>query len=166
MDGTLTEITNDSLTATGLVRWFDPAKGYGFVQAANVDGDILLHQNVIKEFGQNSACEGCRVECIYEKSPTGLRATQILALYPPAGTSAPVIEDLGTIAVRVSWFDQKRGFGFVHDFETGQEIFMHISTVRAHGLSEVQAGEALRVRCADEQRGKVVRSIYPWVLSR
>ncbi|MEY8838549.1 cold-shock protein, partial [Cribrihabitans sp. XS_ASV171] len=42
----------------GHVKWFDPAKGYGFVVADTGGDDILLHVNVLRNFGQSSVADG------------------------------------------------------------------------------------------------------------
>ena len=42
----------------GQVKWFDPAKGFGFIVADVGGADILLHGNVLRNYGQNSVAEG------------------------------------------------------------------------------------------------------------
>ena len=42
----------------GHVKWFDTSKGYGFLVAEDGSGDILLHSNVLKNFGRGSVVEG------------------------------------------------------------------------------------------------------------
>ena len=37
----------------GLVKWFDPTKGFGFVVPDSGGPDILLHANVLRNFGQS-----------------------------------------------------------------------------------------------------------------
>ncbi|MHA1128835.1 MAG: cold-shock protein, partial [Alphaproteobacteria bacterium] len=36
----------------GQVKWFDATKGFGFVVSEDEDGDILLHANVLRNFGR------------------------------------------------------------------------------------------------------------------
>ena len=47
-----------SLTLQGRIKWFDPGKGFGFIVADEAGGDILLHANVLRNFGQSSIADG------------------------------------------------------------------------------------------------------------
>jgi len=42
----------------GQVKWFDATKGFGFVICDDDEGDILLHANVLRNFGRSSVAEG------------------------------------------------------------------------------------------------------------
>ena len=42
----------------GLVKWFDATKGYGFIIPEDGEGDVLLHANVLRNFGRSSVAEG------------------------------------------------------------------------------------------------------------
>ena len=42
----------------GHVKWFDPGKGFGFIVASEGGPDILLHANVLRNFGQSSVADG------------------------------------------------------------------------------------------------------------
>lgn len=46
--------------AEGTVKWFDPAKGYGFI-AKDEGGDVFVHYSAIKGQGYRSLDEGVRV---------------------------------------------------------------------------------------------------------
>ena len=53
-------------TLTGTINWFDPGKGFGFVISDDTEMDILLHTNVLKNYGQSSVADGVEIFC---KSP-------------------------------------------------------------------------------------------------
>ncbi|HEY1962567.1 MAG TPA: cold shock domain-containing protein [Rhizomicrobium sp.] len=42
---------------TGLVKWFDPTKGYGFIKPSSgaLEGDVLLHQTCVRQSGFKAA---------------------------------------------------------------------------------------------------------------
>ena len=49
---------------TGLIKWFDLTKGYGFIKpSGDQQGDILLHQTCVRQSGFKFASEGARVVC-------------------------------------------------------------------------------------------------------
>ena len=45
----------------GVVKWFDTSKGYGFIAADATQDDILLHANVLRNFGQSSVADNARI---------------------------------------------------------------------------------------------------------
>jgi len=64
---------------TGTVKWFNGAKGYGFI--AREDGeDVFVHHSAIQAEGFRNLEEGQRVEFTVERDPKGLRAAQVVAL--------------------------------------------------------------------------------------
>ena len=52
----------DTRRVVGKIKWFDPVKGFGFVIADEGGPDILLHANVLRNFGQSSVADAARVE--------------------------------------------------------------------------------------------------------
>ena len=60
----------------GNVKWFNDAKGYGFIQ---VDGgeDVFVHYSAIQAQGFRSLTEGDRVEFEVTKGPKGLQAANV-----------------------------------------------------------------------------------------
>ena len=46
----------------GTVKWFDTTKGFGFILVDDDEGDVLLHANVLRNFGRGSVVEGSTVE--------------------------------------------------------------------------------------------------------
>jgi CspA family cold shock protein len=65
------------------VKWFDPVKGFGFVLADEGGPDILLHANVLRNFGQSSIADRAGVELDVQQTSRGRQAVQVLAIEPP-----------------------------------------------------------------------------------
>ena len=59
----------------GQVKWFDAAKGYGFLVADDDQGDILLHANVLRNFGRGSIAEGSVVSFSLQSTDRGRQAS-------------------------------------------------------------------------------------------
>ena len=49
----MTSAETEVVEIDGQVKWFDPNKGFGFVVPGNGGGDVLLHANVLRNFGQS-----------------------------------------------------------------------------------------------------------------
>lgn len=48
----------DAQLVHGKVKWFDPAKGFGFIVGEEGGADILLHANVLRNYGQSTVADG------------------------------------------------------------------------------------------------------------
>ena len=64
---------------TGTVKWFNEAKGYGFI-AREAGDDVFVHYSAIEGGGFRTLREDDRVEFAVEQGPKGLQATQVRAL--------------------------------------------------------------------------------------
>ncbi len=63
----------------GTVKWFNAAKGYGFL-AQEGGSDIFVHYSAIQMDGYRTLKEGQKVEFSIEKGPKGLQAVNVIAL--------------------------------------------------------------------------------------
>ncbi len=65
--------------AEGIVKWFNDAKGFGFIQQ---DGgqDVFVHHSAIKADGFRTLREGARVAFDVVNGPKGLAADQVVML--------------------------------------------------------------------------------------
>ena len=61
----------------GTVKWFDNAKGYGFVSRENGGKDIFVHHSAIEGTGYKSLDEGQRVQFEVTQGPKGDQATTV-----------------------------------------------------------------------------------------
>jgi CspA family cold shock protein len=64
---------------TGVVKWFNATKGYGFIQRDS-GGDVFVHYSEINSTGYRSLNEGQRVEFTVAQGQKGLQAQQIVVL--------------------------------------------------------------------------------------
>ncbi len=61
----------------GTVKWFNAAKGYGFIQRENGE-DVFVHFSVIQMTGYRTLDEGTAVEFVVKKGPKGLQAEDVM----------------------------------------------------------------------------------------
>lgn len=155
----------------GHVKWFDANKGFGFVLADDGGPDILLHANVLRNFGRGSVAEGARVMLRTQETGRGLQATEVISIeaLPDAepdedayGLDLPDVTDVPLVPARVKWFDKGKGFGFANAFGNSDDIFVHVEVLRRFGFSELQPGEAVAVKIVDGPRGKLAAEIRTW----
>ena len=63
---------------TGVVKWFNNAKGFGFITMADRDDDIFVHFRAIQGDGYRSLAEGQEVEFALVEGPKGLQAEEVV----------------------------------------------------------------------------------------
>ncbi|MES0873827.1 cold-shock protein [Sinimarinibacterium thermocellulolyticum] len=69
-----------SNVSTGTVKWFNEAKGFGFITPTGGGEDLFAHFKEIQGTGFKTLTEGQRVEFKPQRGPKGMQATQIRAI--------------------------------------------------------------------------------------
>lgn len=172
----MTRNDDDIRRVKGRVKWFDPVKGFGFVVADEGGPDILLHANVLRNFGQSSVADRAGVELDVQQTERGHQAVEVHAIEPPDDLELTGLSDLQDIdldeirsaplqAARVKWFDKGKGFGFANTFGSEEDVFVHIEVLRRSGLADVQPGEALAIRVIDGKRGRMATEVCGWEMA-
>ncbi|PRY75130.1 cold-shock protein [Marivita geojedonensis] len=158
---------------SGHVKWFDPSKGFGFLVADAGGPDILLHANVLRNYGQGSVADGARIKVVVQSTSRGLQAVEVLEITPPDLSDVPPLEDFSGVSqdeiaaaplepARVKWFDKAKGFGFANVFGRPEDVFIHVEVLRRSGLSDLFPGEALALRSIESTRGRMAVEVHAW----
>jgi CspA family cold shock protein len=73
------KLSGDGLMETGIVKWFDDKKGFGFI-SRDRGKDVFVHFSAILSEGRRSLVEGEAVEFEVIQGPKGLQADQVRKL--------------------------------------------------------------------------------------
>jgi cold shock protein len=171
----LVELLGDGATnvveVVGVIKWFDVAKGYGFIVPDNGMADVLLHVTCLRRDGYQTAYEGARIVCEALQRPKGLQAFRVLSMdettavhpaqMPPPRTHVTVTPTSGLERAIVKWFNRLRGFGFLTRGEGTPDIFVHMETLRRYGITELRPGQTVLVRFGPGPKGMMASEVRP-----
>lgn len=173
LDNSVERATEKEERVFGRVKWFDPGKGFGFLVSETGGPDILLHANVLRNFGQGSVADGSVIEVSVQVTDRGLQASEVLSIQPPVSHDIAPLADFSDIdpeeianaplePARVKWFDKNKGFGFANVYGRSEDVFIHIEVLRRSGLSDLFPGEALALRSIMSKRGRMATEVLAW----
>ena len=65
------------MSLNGKVKWFNPTKGFGFIEREDKEKDVFVHVSAVRDAGMNGLDEGQEVTFDVEDGPKGPNATNI-----------------------------------------------------------------------------------------
>jgi CspA family cold shock protein len=161
----------DLIEVAGQIKWFDVAKGYGFIVPDNGMADVLLHVTTLRKDGYQTVQEGMRIVCEAVMRSKGLQVFRIISMdestatHPaqtaPARTHLQVAASSGFEICVVKWFNRVRGFGFLSRGDGTEDIFVHMETLRRYGIAELKPGDGVLVRFGDGPKGLMAAEVRP-----
>lgn len=168
-DGTHHDLIDGEVRVSGVVKWFDVTRGFGFLVADQQGfGDVLVHFSVLQAHGRRSVPEGAWIDCHVIQRDRGYQAREVLsidlthAVEPVTRQRANVdrvdpiglIDDAGPFEpCSVKWFNRLKGYGFLVRESDGTDVFVHMETLRRADLMTVEPDQPLRARIVDGRKG-------------
>jgi CspA family cold shock protein len=149
----------DQASVSGKVKFFDRAKGYGFVEL-ETGGDAFLHASAFEAAGLAFPSEGDVVRGRVESGPRG--AQMIDVERPTRGMGAPGLArgSEGTPALgTVKFFDASKGFGFVAVDDGGPDAILHRNVLDRHRLPALGEGQRVLVLISERPKGREVIAV-------
>jgi CspA family cold shock protein len=159
--------------ASGTVKWFNPTKGFGFIQPDAGGEDVFVHASAVERAGIYSLNEGDLVTYELEQDRrSGKTSAGNLVVTgqgaPPARTERPARSfdrprpsfgsggggggAGGSGSGVVKWFNQTKGFGFIQPNDGGGDVFVHISAVEQAGLHGLNEGQTVSYELEEDRR--------------
>jgi CspA family cold shock protein len=173
-------LTNISAT----VKWYNPTKGFGFVQPSDGSPDAFLHASALQLFGESEVAEGAVITCDVAQ---GQKGPQVVAIHridaPPPGSRPSSRRDGprrdgglyggarsyddgwgaenngATVEGTVKWFNPDKGFGFIALDQGGKDVFVHVKALERCGLSTLAPDQRVRVTTRAGLKGPEAQNI-------
>jgi cold shock protein len=159
----------------GTVKWFNPDKGFGFVELADGSGDVFLHAAVLEAAGHGSVDPGAKMSVQVGVGQKGRQVTAVLAVdasaaaperrpmrsspRPSAGRERYDPSTATTVEGTVKWFKSEKGFGFVVCDDGQKDVFVHASVVERAGLADLHEGQRLSMQVVKTPKGREAISL-------
>ena len=176
MGGGAAPVDSGAPPVDAVVKWFKADKGYGFVELTNGQGDAFLHVNALHASGHDSVPPGAKLRVQVGAGAKGAQVTRVLevdtagaverapqrsfgdAPRPPRRV-APDPSTAVSVAGKVKWFDDAKGFGFVASDDGGKDVFVHISILGPAGVTHLAEGQSVNMRVVDTPKGREAVSL-------
>jgi CspA family cold shock protein len=148
---------------SGVVKWFNPEKGFGFVELSDGSGDAFLHGSVLTQGGIAAVQPGETLEVRVGPGHKGPHVTEVLSIdsstavpmasrlssAQPTTPNGPSVEETGT----VKWFNAERGYGFIAPNSGGKDVFVHVSALERSGIAALTEGQTVVVDVIEGRKG-------------
>jgi len=159
------------------VKWFKADKGFGFVELGDGQGDAFLHVGALQSAGYETVPPGAKLKVIAGRGMKGMQVSRVLEVDTSSASAAPpprrqfdsprparftpdesnAVEIAGT----VKWFDATKGFGFIAGSDGGKDIFIHVSTLRNAGLTQLTDNQTVMVKVVETPKGREAVAVQP-----
>lgn len=137
-----------------VVRWFDPERGFGFLDLGDDAEDLFVHASeIVGDDGPRVLREGQEVEFEVGEGDRGPVARRVRVVGDVAADAA-----LGVLGT-VSWYEPAKGYGFIGPDGGGPEIFLHSSAIVGGGV--VVEGQRVAFLVVPGEKGPQADHLLP-----
>ena len=145
--------------AKGVVKFFNPQKGFGFIVRDDGGEDVFVHISAVEQAGLSDLAEGQPLGFTLVDRGGRISATNIQIEGEPIAVErqekAPQRQLTGEKAQgTVKFFNSMKGFGFIQRDDGQPDAFVHISAVERAGLPTLNEGDRLSFELEVDRRGK------------
>jgi cold shock protein len=143
----------------GVVKFFNPQKGFGFIVREDGGEDVFVHISAVEQAGLTDLADGQPLEFTLVDRGGRVSATNLRIEGEPMAVEraerGPQRQLTGEKAQgTVKFFNSMKGFGFIQRDDGQPDAFVHISAVERAGLPTLNEGDRLSFELEVDRRGK------------
>lgn len=143
----------------GVVKFFNPQKGFGFIVRDDGGEDVFVHISAVEQAGLTDLADGQPLEFTLVDRGGRVSATNLRIEGEPMAVEraerGPQRQLTGEKAQgTVKFFNSMKGFGFIQRDDGQPDAFVHISAVERAGLPTLNEGDRLSFELEVDRRGK------------
>jgi CspA family cold shock protein len=143
----------------GVVKFFNPQKGFGFIVRDDGGEDVFVHISAVEQAGLTDLADGQPLEFTLVDRGGRISATNLRIDGEPMAVEraerAPQRQLTGEKATGVvKFFNAMKGFGFIQRDDGQPDAFVHISAVERAGMPTLNEGDKLEFEIEVDRRGK------------
>ena len=143
----------------GVVKFFNPQKGFGFVVRDDGGEDVFVHISAVEQAGLTDLADGQPLEFTLVDRGGRISATNLRIEGEPMAVEraerGPQRQLTGEKATGVvKFFNSMKGFGFIQRDDGQPDAFVHISAVERAGIPMLNEGDRLEFELEVDRRGK------------
>jgi CspA family cold shock protein len=143
----------------GVVKFFNPQKGFGFIVRDDGGEDVFVHISAVEQAGLTDLADGQPLEFTLVDRGGRITATTLRIEGEPMAVEraerAPERKLTGEKATGVvKFFNAMKGFGFIQRDDGQPDAFVHISAVERAGMPTLNEGDKLEFEIEVDRRGK------------
>jgi CspA family cold shock protein len=141
---------------TAKVKWFNPAKGFGFVAPLDGTADAFLHISVVQRAGLRTLRQGATIICEMNEGPRGPQVSSIARVDDSTvSDDIPPAEDdeESVLNGEIKFFAVEKGYGFGVPEGGGADVFIGIGALQRSNLDRLESGQRVRMHVRPGKRG-------------
>jgi len=143
----------------GIVKFFNPQKGFGFIVRDDGGEDVFVHISAVEQAGLTDLADGQPLEFTLVDRGGRISATNLRIEGEPMAVEraerGPQRQLTGEKAQgTVKFFNAMKGFGFIQRDDGQPDAFVHISAVERAGIPTLNEGDRLEFELEVDRRGK------------
>src|SRR6185369_13590632 len=145
----------------GVVKFFNPQKGFGFIVRDDGGEDVFVHISAVEQAGLTDLADGQPLEFTLVDRGGRISATNLriegepMAVERASADRGPQRQLTGEKATGVvKFFNAMKGFGFIQRDDGQPDAFVHISAVERAGIPTLNEGDRLEFELEVDRRGK------------
>lgn len=159
---------NDKKTIiNGIVKWFRPGGGFGFILPDGGGPDVLLHESALSRGEFKMVFKGAKITCEVSMGKKGMYAVTVLDLEQISELNRPAPQGRGYLYVTaeggwclgvIKWFNTKIGIGYAV-IDRRNDVMIHIETLRRCAIISLKPKQLIWIRYGQGPKGLLATDI-------